>query len=99
MTETETQIMKFMCKKFINNKSKLRLKFSSCRQEKQEWILNYLSSGKETIPFEMRTRFDSLDIKPEQEFFSIKQFYLRLKVDIISEDEYEAMKIYFTMEM
>ena len=40
----------------------------------------------------MITRFDSLDIKPEQEFFCMEQFYLRLKGDIISEEEYEAIK-------
>ena len=47
-------------------------------------------SRKGTIPHEMITRFDSLDIVPE--FFSIEQFYSRLKGDIISQQEYESVK-------
>ena len=49
-------------------------------------------SRKGTIPHEMITRFDSLDIVPEKEFFSIEQFYSRLKGDIISQQEYESVK-------
>lgn len=48
--------------------------------------INYFASGKGTIPYEMITRFDSLDIKPEQELFCIEQFYWRLKGDIISQE-------------
>ena len=49
MKETEKQNIKFQCKKIINNNKKLNLKFSSCTQEEQEWILNYISSGKKEI--------------------------------------------------
>ena len=62
MTETEKQNIKFECKKFTNNNRRLSLKFSSCTQEEQEWILNYLSLGKGKIPYEMIRWFDSLDI-------------------------------------
>ena len=47
-------------------------------------MLNYLWLGKRTIPYEMILRFDSLDIKPKQDFFCIKQFCSRLKCEIIS---------------
>ena len=63
--------------------------------EEQEWILDYLSSRKGTIPHEMMTRFDSLDIVPEKEFFSIEQFYSRLKGDIIPQQEYESVKKHY----
>ena len=100
MTETEKQNIKFECKKFINNNRRLSLKFSSCTQEEQEWILNYLSLGKGKIPYEMITWFDSLDIRPDQECFCIEQFYLRLKGGIISQEEYEVVKkLYITMKI
>ena len=84
MAEIEKQNIKFQCKKFIYNNRKLGLKFSSCTLEEQEWMLNYLWLGKRTIPYEMILRFDSLDIKPKQDFFCIKQFCSRLKCEIIS---------------
>ena len=31
-------------------------------EEDKEWILKYLSTGKDVVPYEMITRFDSLDI-------------------------------------
>ena len=100
MAETEKQNIKFECKKFINNNRKLILKFSSSTQEEQEWILNYLSLGKGTIPYELITRFNSPDIRTDQEFFRIKQFYARLKSGIISQEECKAVKkLYVTMKM
>ena len=39
-----------------------------------DWILEYLSSGKGTIPYQMITDFDSLDIKPEKDFLIMKNF-------------------------
>ena len=100
MAETEKQNIKFECKKFINNNRKLILEFSSSTQEEQEWILNYLLLGKGTIPYEIITRFNSLDIRPDQEFFCIKQFYSRLKSGIISQEECKAVKnLYVTMKM
>ena len=52
------------CKKLVRKDRKLaRLSYT---QEDQEWVSNYLFSGKGTIPYEMITRFDSLDIVPVQ---------------------------------
>ena len=96
MKETEKQNINFQSKKVINNNQKLNLKFSSCTQEEQEWILNYISSGKGAIAYEIITQF----IQPEQEFFCIEQFYLRLKVSIIFKEECEVIKKpYMTMKM
>lgn len=49
-------------------------KFLSYSQTDQEWVLDYLSSGKGTIPYEMISRFDSLDKVLEEEFFPLKHF-------------------------
>ena len=53
------------CEKFIRKDENLSKKFNSCTKEDQEWVLSYLSTGKGTIPYEMITRYDSLDISPE----------------------------------
>ena len=54
-------------------------KFKKCFFEDREWILNYLSSGKGIIPYEMIKRFDTLDITiPEDaDFFSTTSFLLK----------------------
>lgn len=49
-------------------------KFLSYSQTDQEWVLDYLLSGKGTIPYEMISRFDSLDKVLEEEFFPLKHF-------------------------
>ena len=62
--------------KFIKKDENLAKNFSSCTKEKQKWVLNYLSTGKGTILYEMITRYDSLDIKPDKAFSST-QFLLK----------------------
>ena len=71
-------------------------KFNACTENDQEWILNYLSTGKGTIPYEMITRYDSLDISPEEgNFFLPHHFYSSLKDTIISKEEYENVKKFY----
>ena len=43
------------CEKVIIKDPKLRLKFQACLTVDQEWVLNYLSSGKGVIPYEIIT--------------------------------------------
>ena len=76
MTETEKQNIKIHCKKFINRDKKLNQKFLSCSLEEQEWILVYLSSGKETIPCEMITNLTCLIIYLKKSFFPLNNFTL-----------------------
>ena len=73
----------------------------SCTVEDQEWVLNYLSMGKVTTPKEMITRYDSLDISPEEgNFFLPQHFYSSLKDTVITEGEYKQVKqIYQTLKL
>ena len=59
MTDKEKFVIKKEYKKFILRDESLSRKFNACRKEDQEWVLNYLSTGKGTIPYEMITRYDS----------------------------------------
>ena len=60
-------------------------KINACTDEDQEWVLIYLSTRKGVIPYKMITRFDSLNISPEEgSFFLPDQFYSSLKETIIT---------------
>ena len=85
MMDTEKQKIKTQDQKLNQN-------LLSCTQKDQERVLNYLSSGKGTIPYDMITRFDSLDIKSVKRFLAFEQLYSQLKGGLISEKEYQAVK-------
>ena len=52
-----------------NTDPKANQKLKECSEDNQELVLNYLSSGKDVIPYEMITRFDYLNISPEEGIF------------------------------
>ena len=60
-----------------------------------------LSAGRGTTPYEMITKYDSLDIKPENgEFFLPHHFYSTLKDNILTDEEYKNVKkLYQTMKL
>ena len=64
-------------------------------------MLHYLSTGKGTVPYELITRYDSLDIAPEEgNFFFPHHFYSILKDDVINREEYKNVnKFYQTMKL
>ena len=80
---------------------KLNVKFQKCSDVEKEWILDCLSSGKGVIPYEMITRYDLLDIAPDNDtFFLPHHFYSSLKDTIISREHYKAVKkLYCTMNL
>ena len=64
MTKTEKKNIKIQFKIFMFSDKKLSQKFLSCTHEEPEGVLDYLSLRKGTIPYEMITRYSSLDIVP-----------------------------------
>ena len=71
----------------------LYLKFLRLNQEDQDWVLEYLSTGKGVILYQITTDFDSLGISPEkEEFFSQHLFYSSLKDSQINIEDYENVK-------
>ena len=101
MTDEERHCIKKECKKFIGTYSKLNFKFQKCSDVDKEWTLNYLSPGKGVITSEMITRYDSLDIAPEDGVFFLSHLlYSSLKDTITSKEDYEAFKkLYCTMNL
>ena len=92
MTDKERQAVKKECKKFIFNDKNLSKRFNTCSEEDQEWVLDYLSLGKGTVPYEMITRYDYLE---EGNFFLPYHFYSSLKDSIMTREEYDNVKKFY----
>ena len=91
MADIERENVRKVCRRFLAEK----LMFLTDEDEK--WVLDYLSSGKGMIPYQMITDFDSLQITPEDGFFKQDGFYSSLKEKNISLEEYENIKKFFTI--
>ena len=86
MTDTKRDNVRNICRKFLVDKLLL------LNDENEKSILDYLAPGKGMIPYQLITDFESLNIRPEKEFFSHQDFYSCLKENYISEEEYENVK-------
>ena len=86
MTDVERENIRKVCRRFLAEK----LLFLT--EEDEKWVLDYLTSRKGMISYQMITEFDSLQIKPEDGFFKYGDFYSSLKEKNISLEEYENVK-------
>ena len=91
MTNEERENVKKNCRAFLAEK------LMYIKDYDVDWILEYLSSGKGTIPYQMISDFYPLYIKPEKDFSDDEKFYSCLKKDNISVEEYENVKIVFNI--
>ena len=91
MTDEEKHNVRKNCRNFIADK----LMFLN--EENEKWVLDYLCSGKGMIPYQMITDFDSLNLRPDGDFFKGESFYSTLKEKNIGEEEYEKVKNFFTI--
>ena len=92
MTEIEQKNVR---KKF---KRLLAHKLVYCNKEQENWVLDYLTSGKGIIPYQMITNLDALKLTPKEgESFEKKDFYSSLKEKDISGKDYEDVKKLFEL--
>ena len=91
MTDLERANVRKNCSRFLAEK----LMFLTDDQE--AWVLDYLSSGKGMIPYQMITDFDSLKKVPKEDFFRRKYFYSESKEKDISDEGYENVKKKFML--
>ena len=91
MKNDERENVKKNCRNFLAEK------LMCVKDDDEKWILEYLSLGKGAIPYQMITDFDSLNIKPEKDFFEHEKIYSCLKEDNISTEEYENVKKCFNI--
>ena len=93
MTDQERDKVRKMYRRFLAEKLAL------VSDKSEEWVLDYMSSGKGVIPYQMITNFDSLNFGPEHgEFFKPENFHSSLKECEIGEEEYENVKKNFEAE-
>ena len=69
MRDEEKRGVRIECERFIKNNPKLNEKFFAPDLTNREWILDYPSSRKGVLPYEMIQRPESLDITPEKDKF------------------------------
>ena len=96
LTDKEKGAIYRECEKYLLSDSVLSKRFLFCTKDEKKWVLDYLSSGKGTIPYELITEFDSLNIVPDKEFFLPHHFYSSMKDSTISNEEYEDVKKFYT---
>ena len=56
-----------------------------------------MSQGKGVIPYEMKNSFESLNITPTDDFFSIDDFYSSQKNSVITKEEHASIKKLYTL--
>lgn len=61
--------------KFIKKDENLSKKINICTEKDQEWMLNYLLSGRRRVPYKMITEYDSLNISAENNFFFLSHCF------------------------
>ena len=62
LTSSEKAAIYKLIKNLLLSDPKTSKKFLSLNEEDRDWVLNYLSSGKGTILYQLITDFDSLNI-------------------------------------
>ena len=97
MASSEKTAVYEQSKKYLIQEPIISRNFLALNETDQEWILNYLSTGKGTIPYELVTDFDSFNISPEKDFFEEHYFYSNMKDSIMSTKEYEDVKKFYTL--
>lgn len=96
LTSSEKAEISKTCENYVLNNQKLSTIFLFLTKTVKEWVLDYLSSGKGTIPYELIATFHSLSISPDKEYFEQHQVYLNMKDSIRSTQEYENVKKCYT---
>ena len=100
LTDKERKAIYRECQKFLLSDSVLSKRFLLCTKDEEKWVLDYLSSGKGTITYELISDFDSVNMVPDKEFFLPHQFHSSMKDSVLSEEEYQNVKkFYMTLKL
>ena len=68
LTDKEKGAIYRECEKYLLSDLVLSKRFLFCTKDEKKWVLDYLSSGKGTVPYKLITKFDSLSIVPDCKF-------------------------------
>ena len=68
--------------------------------QKKDKILEIISTGKGTIPYELSIDMESFFITPDQEFWEKTKFFSEVKQSVINNEDYEHSNyLYQTLKM
>ena len=98
MEPTEKENINLVLRKHPN----LSFKYSTLRFDNKKWVIEYLSSGKGVISYEMIKQWEDLNIVPSitEFFFPKTAFYSSLKNSNISDQEHQdVQKLFCLMKM
>ena len=96
LTDNEKIAVRNLTIQFLESHSHFSNIWKYLSDHQQEHILDIISGGKGIIPYEMIVNAESLQIMPENEFFSKSEFFSQLKNKRVSDDEYENSKELFS---
>ena len=69
-------------------------------QSKKDKILDIISTGKVIIPYELIVNMESFFITPDQDFWEKTEFFSKLKLSAVNDEDYEQWKyLYQTLKM
>ena len=74
LTDKEKGAIYIECEKYLLSDLSLSKGFLLCTKDEKKWVLGYLSSGKETILYELITEFDPLNMYQKKNFFYLTIF-------------------------
>ena len=97
ITEGEKESVQKVTRKYIENHHYFKNVWFYLSLQQQKDILEVVSSGKGVIPYEMINNIDSLDQKPEREFFNKTEFFSTLKNKVVNDNEYQKSKELFNV--
>ena len=95
LTEKKKEAIYRECEKYLLFDPILSKRFRLYTKDENKWVLDCFSSGKGTVPYKLISRFDSLNIVPDKEFFLPHHFYSCVKDSTISDEEYESVKKFY----
>ena len=96
LTSSEKAEISKACENYLLNDPKLSKKFLFLTKTEKEWVLDYLSSRKGTIPYELKQHLIHYPFLPIKNFLNCTSFYSRMEDSILSTEEYENVKKFYT---
>ena len=100
LTETEKSAVKKLTEKFLNQHHYFCAIWPYLSCQKKNKILEIISTGKGTIPYEIIVNMNSLLITPDKDFWEKTEFFSKLQQCAVNDDGYEHSKyLYQTLKM
>ena len=100
LTNTEKNAVKKITENILNQHYYYCTVWPYLSIQKKDKILEIISTGKGTIPYELSIDMESFFITPDQEFWEKTKFFSEVKQSVINNEDYEHSNyLYQTLKM